>query len=589
MTSAAILVATWEKLGVRDATISPGSRSTPLALALSESDAITVHVLLDERSSGFFALGLSKISLRPTVVVTTSGTAATELRPAVTEAALSSIPLIVCTSDRPFELHGVGAPQTVDQELLFRDVVLRCFLLESPSPHNVAAWSSVGSQSFAAAMHLPGGRGPVHVNVPFREPLFDGPVSRESVASIAVSQMHSVRGTEDLERLEKILSVGPRGLVMVGATEEILSADLNRIARSLGWPILCDPRSRLHCDPALTVVHGDLILRSPQYHEQLRPDVILRIGESFSSKVIAQYLTETSSLRGGPTEIVSWAPSGRFYDPEGVASLVSVIDVNGTLAVLADMAESLKKVPSAFLSLWVELDNAVEDFLSREFALSAPLDDPATAFHLLRELDERDLLFVSSSMPIRDVEWFGSKASRRPLVVANRGANGIDGVVSSYFGARRAWENLASDALSVLLLGDLAYLYDIGSLGFGEGRRGRGLIVVNDNDGGGIFSFLPQRSVVSTSRFEQVFGTPHGQDLEAITRGFGYEVTTVSTAAELSREVEIARRGETTRVVLQRSSRDGNVIRHEALYDRVRGVVTEAFATAHRNRVDSST
>ncbi len=579
MTCATILVSSWEKLGVVDATISPGSRSTPLALALAASKSITVHLVLDERSSGFFALGLSKISLRPTVVLTTSGTAATELRPAVTEAALSSVPLIVCTSDRPFDLHGIGAPQTVDQELLFRDVVLRCFFAESPSWQNLSAWSAIASQSYGCSMHLPGGRGPVHLNLPFREPLFDGAADERLVAAGRVSALRSFAGVEEKDQLDRLTSYGSRGLFMVGATDDEIGEELYSVARALGWPIVYDPRARLYLEPELSVVHADLILRSPEVFELVRPDVVVRIGESFSSKVVGQYLSAISVLKGGETEIVTWAPHGRFYDPEGVSSHVSIVDVNATLRAWNSRIGNEARPNSSFAALWVALDDAVDKHLERVLSSSTPLDDPSTAYQLVRELHEHDLLFVSSSMPIRDVEWFSPKLRERPRVVANRGANGIDGVVSSYFGARHSWSQRYPDSLSVLLLGDLAYLYDIGALGFGGLADRRGLIVVNDNDGGGIFSFLPQRSLVPVERFEQVFGTPHGRDLASITQGFGVDVEVVTTVEELANQVRLARSGEVTRVVVQRSGRDANVIRHEELYNQVHDIVSQLIST----------
>jgi 2-succinyl-5-enolpyruvyl-6-hydroxy-3-cyclohexene-1-carboxylate synthase len=482
-TFCATLVDEWARAGVTDAVIAPGSRSTPLALALAASP-LQVHVVLDERSAGFFALGLGSATGRPAVVVTTSGTAAVELHPAVVEADLARVPMLVCTADRPPELHRVGAAQTVEQRLLFAESARWVF--EPGVPDEASQWSW---RSLAARAVLEARTGPVHLNLAFRDPLL-GDAAEPRPGRPDGSPWHQADPAPPTPATGEDVRLpdGVRGVIVAGGGSPPCE-DVHALADRLGWPVLADPRSRCRVPAPATVAAADAILRAATFE----PEFVLRLGGPWASKVVNQWL---ASL-GAPQWLVD--PAGAWPDPDRTAA-----------RVLSALPQPGEPAPPDWLSAWREAEAAAQEAID-----AAAQGEPALARSLVAGLPDGAALVVSSSMPVRDVEWYS--APRHGIrVFANRGANGIDGVLSTALGVA------ASGVKTVVLLGDLAFLHDVGALALLARRPDLDVeVVVVDNDGGGIFSFLPQARVVEPERFEQLFGTPHGLDLEAVADGFG--------------------------------------------------------------------
>ena len=535
-TFCATLVDEWVRCGLTDAMVCPGSRSTPLALALAADDRLSVHVHHDERSGSFAALGLAVTSDRPVVVLTTSGTAVVQLHAAVVEADLAGVPLIVCSADRPPELRDVAAPQTVDQTHLFGRSV-RFFsdpgVADATQAHT---WRSVASRAWAeATAEWPG---PVQLNLPFREPLVGQPGALPPTRGDG--PWHSrLRSARTAPVLDPALT-SARGVVVAGRSTPDPDAVV-ALADRLGWPLLADPTSG--CAGATSIDAFDALLRTP-FADRVLPDVVLRTGGPPASKVLAQWLDRAAA------EEVVVAPSGFWPDPGRRAAVV--LDAVPTVD---DAHERVVEWSEAWNAAAKAASEAIDDVLA-----DAPLSEPAVARQLTRSQPPGSILVASSSMPIRDVEWFG--VGRRDLrVISNRGANGIDGVVSTAVGAA------LTGAKTTLLIGDVAFLHDSNGL-LGLPDRDVDLtIVVLDNDGGGIFSFLPQRTALEAERFERLFGTPHDLDLVDVARGFGVDASAVDAPEGLDWKPGV-------RVLVVRTDRDENVALHARLGDAVSSAVT---------------
>ena len=534
-TFCATLVDEWARCGLTDAVVAPGSRSTPLTVALARDDRVRVHVQVDERAAGFMALGLGVATGRPAPVVTTSGTAAVELHPAVVEADLAGVPLLACTTDRPPELHGVGAPQTVEQAGLYGRAVRAAVEPGVPRGETAWAWRSLAARAVLDATGIR--PGPVHLNLAFSEPLLAEPgalpLGRDGGAPW--HQMAPVPPPRNV--LEELR--GRRGVIVAGRGSE--PAVVRPLAEAYGWPVLADPLGGCRTAGPTTIAAFDLLARTPGWADSHRPEAVVRIGAPPASKALVAWLCDV------PIHVVV-DPAGAFADPDRLATHL----VAGFLA-----GDNQAPAPSAWLAAWREADDAVQAVLDDE--LSGALDDPTVARTVLGALPDGSDLVVASSMPVRDVEWFGGTTGGR--VLANRGANGIDGVVSTAVGVALAGRP------TVALVGDLAFLHDTNAL-LGAAVRDLSLtVVVVDNDGGAIFSFLPQASAMEPGEFERLFGTPHGLDLVAVAAAHGVDAAPVESVADLAAVVASPERGIRVRVV--RTDRQANVAVHQRLYDRV--------------------
>ncbi len=495
-TFCAVIVDEWVQQGIRHAIIAPGSRSTPLALALTNRSEIRIEVFHDERSAAFAALGVGLATGQPAILLCTSGTAAAHFHAAVIESSLSHVPMLVVTADRPPELKDVGAPQTIDQTKLYGDAV-RWF--HDPGVADIAAsgsWRSLARQSFASTVGV--NPGSVHLNLPFREPLTGKAIDLSSERLTRTQILGSI-GLSDSEFQQAVaLFENQKGIIIAGRGCGDASA-ISELAVSLGWPVLADSRSGCQGIPE-SVVHFDSLIRCHAFVEHHVPEVVLRIGESPSSKVLSQYVTKSGALQ------VHVSAFENTFDADSQVSMHISSDPN----TFCRGIPRLIKVASDpnHLSQWVSADQKARAIIAKEFASSKKaLSAPQVAFVSRASLSTGDNLFVSSSMPVRDLEWFGGDCSLLQ-VFSNRGANGIDGVIASAIGVA-----IATRQKTLVLLGDVAFLHDSSSLTALADRDVDLKIVVTDNDGGGIFHYLPQAEIVSEQVFEKLFGTPHQTDL----------------------------------------------------------------------------
>ncbi|MSO79097.1 MAG: 2-succinyl-5-enolpyruvyl-6-hydroxy-3-cyclohexene-1-carboxylic-acid synthase [Acidimicrobiia bacterium] len=540
------------RAGVTDACVAPGSRSTPLALALAHDERIRVHVHLDERSAAFFALGTARMSGRPAAVLTTSGTAASNLHPAVLEAHHGRVPLLVLTADRPPELRDTGAGQTVDQQGLFGRA-LRWEADPGPPEDRADAgahWRSVAARAVAHTLGPPAG--PVHINLPFREPLV--PTGAELVPAPGRSDgrpwtdvVVPERQPDDamVERVAAAVRANAKGVLLAGWGARVTPATGVRFAAAAGWPVFADPISGLRTgDHAVSTY--DALLRIDGVGASRRPDLALRIGAPHTSKAATHWLA---------FEVRQWMidPDGAWLDPRRAAEASFACDAELLLSGVADVLGPAP-LSSAWLDEWMDVEararRALDDLLD---GWADPFEG-RVARDLVAGLPDGANLAVASSMPVRDVESFAAPRDGLRLL-ANRGVNGIDGFTSTVLGAAAM-----TDGLTVALLGDLCFLHDSNGL-LGAANRGiDATLVVVDNDGGGIFSFLPQAD--DRENFETLFGTPHGIDLAAVAAVHGVPCVTVEKANALLPAVEDAIGNGGVRMVLVRTDRAENVARH---------------------------
>ena len=537
-TFCATLVDQWARMGLRTAIVAPGSRSTPMALALAARADVSLQVAHDERSAAFIALGIGLATRVPAVLLCTSGTAATHFHAAVVEADLSGVPLLALTADRPPELQGIGAPQTINQVRLYGDVV-RCYADPGVADEDAApTWRDLASQWWLRAA----GRdpGPVHVNLPFREPLVG--VARELPPTIADHNNEPAKSPREGELAAvAAMLTARRGLIVAGAGIDD-PATVELLATALHWPILADPRSGCRHQP-----HGvscfDAMLRGTKFSQTHMPEVVLHLGEAPASKVLGEWLQASGAVHAHVHA------HRRTIDPWRIVTRRIHSQPSNVCASLAQLVSPTSD--STWLSDWRNAEDVGQRAISDELS-SDVLSEPLVA-RILSDVSSQ--LVVASSMPIRDIEWFGRPGSSTK-VHANRGANGIDGVIATAIGVA-----VGSGQRTVVMLGDVAFCHDQSSLTALAARQLPLTLVVIDNDGGGIFSFLPQAATLPEERFEQLLGTPHGTDIVAVARAHGLGARTATTVAELLAGLN----DDSVSVVRVPSDRAENVVEHERL------------------------
>ncbi len=514
-TFCATLFDEFARAGLTHVVVCPGSRSTPLALAAAAS-GLEVQVRLDERSAGFFALGIARVTHRPVVIVVTSGTAVAELSAAVVEASLDRVPLIVLSADRPIELHQRGAAQTINQAGIFSAHARFSIDIQAPGAMTHMQWRPMASRLVLESLGGAESAGVAHANLGFTEPLVaapgDLPVGRSDGGPwLRRSRIGSERrGLQDLR---------PRRVVVLGGGIDDEVA-VEQLVTTSPVPVLADPRSgaRRVSAPNL-ITAADAIVRSAEALTTYRPDQIVIVGAPAASKELALWM-ESCATQG--TSLLTLGPDGPRRFP------LSASVEHRTVASLADAAYALSMEPTpgddAFVQLWRDAEHKVRASLA-DFLSSQTWSEMSVVASVAKASTRDEVLVASSSMPIRDLEFFGGLCAAR--VVSNRGANGIDGVVSTALGVA------ASKRSTTCVIGDLAFLYDVSALVDGV-TDGDGLrIVVLDNRGGGIFSFLPQRREVNGDRFEQLFGTPPHVDPLAVAHGFGITANEIRDLREL--------------------------------------------------------
>ncbi|MCU1454333.1 MAG: 2-succinyl-5-enolpyruvyl-6-hydroxy-3-cyclohexene-carboxylate synthase, partial [Acidimicrobiales bacterium] len=402
-TFCATLADEWVRAGVTDVVVAPGSRSTPLALAVAAEPGLTVHVHHDERSAGFMALGVGLASGRPAVVVTTSGTAAVELHPAVVEAHQAGVPLILATADRPPELRDVGAPQTVDQTRLFGNAVRWFAEPGVPDVAQSATWRSLAARAVAEATAGPAGPGPVHLNLAFRDPLV-GPAGALPPGRVDGSAWHTVGGSRvaldrrGAARLSDLLDVD-RGVIVAGAGAGDPDAVLD-LARATGWPVLADPRSGCRLVDERVVGAADALLRHERFAAAHRPDAVLRLGRLPASKVLGAWLAACE----GPQVVVTG--DGAWIDPDRTAA--HVLHADPTAACTALARTIARPGDRGWAASWAAAEARAQAAFDEVLARHAEPTEPGVARTLLAALPEGTTVVVSSSMPVRDLEWYGA-------------------------------------------------------------------------------------------------------------------------------------------------------------------------------------
>ena len=522
---ARVLVDELVRGGVTEAVLSPGSRSAPLAFALHDADRagrLRLHVRIDERSAAFLALGLAKASGRPVPVVTTSGTATANLHPAVLEASYAHVPLLLLTADRPPELRGTGANQSVDQIKLYGDAVRLFIEVGAPDARagQDASWRSMACRALAAAEGFGGDPGPVHLNLAFREPLVPdleegGPDRGGRPTGLPWTARVTARPVTVMDDLPA------RTLVVLGdATAELTAAAL-RIAEARGWPVVAEPSAGAGAGTTL-VAAAELVLGVAGFVAAHRPDRVLVVGRPTLSRAVGQLVA------GSPCDVV--AVGGTWSDPARQANRVLPgVPVASPGVPVAGPAGGAAPDP-AWLAGWQGAGAAARAAVDAVLDDLPGLPEPVVAAEVLRAAT--GLLVVGSSKPVRDLFLAGARPGVR--VLANRGAAGIDGTVSTAIGAA-----LADGRPAFALLGDLTFLHDANGLIIGpdEPRPDLVVVVVN-NDGGAIFGLLEQGAPGYEQAFERVFGTPHGVDLQALCAATGTAYTLVGTREELRASLE---------------------------------------------------
>jgi 2-succinyl-5-enolpyruvyl-6-hydroxy-3-cyclohexene-1-carboxylate synthase len=542
------------RCGMRAACTAPGSRSTPLVLSLVRDERLRCYSHLDERVAGFFAVGLAKASGLPVAVACTSGTAAVELAPAVYEAREARVPLVVLTADRPPELRDVGAGQTIDQLKLYGDAA-KWFVevgTHEATPARLRWIRTLACRAFWTA--TTGRCGPVHLNLPLREPLvLDEGETLPPDDSGRPGGRPWVVHAQAAAQPAQVTFGGARGVIVAGRDERhpALPAALARAAERCGYPLLADPLSGARRGGA-AVAHYDALLRDEAFAAAHAPDFVLRVGDLPTSKPLRQWLAgqaDAAQVRLDPEE--GW------QDPDGVVETMLVADPVATLDALDASADP------AWLRSWRLADEAAARAIAA--TLGDALSEPLVAAQLGADLPATATCFVASSMPVRDVETFWPARDAPPRALSHRGANGIDGTVSGALGAAAGGAGPV-----VLLIGDVALAYDLGALAAGP-RLGLSLtIVLLNNDGGGIFSFLP----VARERdaFEEHVATPHGLDFARAAALYGCAYTRADDPAALRTALDAA--GDGVALIEVRTDRDENV----ALHRRVWAAVADALA-----------
>jgi 2-succinyl-5-enolpyruvyl-6-hydroxy-3-cyclohexene-1-carboxylate synthase len=537
------------RCGMRHACTSPGSRCTPIVLSLVREPRIRCFSHIDERCAGFFALGAAKASGRPVAITCTSGTAAANLAPAVIEAHQSGVPLIVLTADRPPELREVGAGQTIDQLKLYGDAVKWFFEVgvHDATVERVRWMRTLACRAYWTALRER--PGPVHLNFPLREPLvIEGPLPEDPAPGRG-------NGEPWVGRLPAVRTAAsgpgahPSGRIAVvagGGTKDPL--ELASFCAQKRIPLLADPLSGARRGPA-AVAHYDLILRDPGFVESHRPQFVIRTGELPTSKPLRAWLAGLDIAQ------IAVDPDGIWQDPDAVVGMRI-----GALPLPADFAP----LDAGWLASWREADEVADDAVAG--ALADELSEPLAARELARALPAEATLYLASSMPIRDAESFVPARADTPRVLSNRGANGIDGTVSSAFGA-----SAVSEGPVVLLAGDVALVHDIGGL-LAARRLGLKLtIVVLNNDGGGIFHFLPVAG--EGQAFVEHVATPHGLDFSQAAALYGCAYEHPATIAELSTALERALATADTTIIELRTDRERNLALHRQVAEAVRAVL----------------
>ncbi|WP_129676478.1 2-succinyl-5-enolpyruvyl-6-hydroxy-3-cyclohexene-1-carboxylic-acid synthase [Candidatus Chloroploca sp. Khr17] len=595
--------------GVRDIVICPGSRSTPLALAAARHPQAQIWMHLDERSAGFFALGLARQRGQPAALLCTSGTAAANFLPAVAEADLARVPLIVLTADRPPELRDNGAPQTIDQVRLFGSRTRWATDLPTPdaSPGLRRYLQSTVARSIATSLAAPAG--PVHLNLPFREPLVP---DRELLADLFAGQatgsgaplgpaqaaflpprffpedaagsaeqpsrwatVQARVGARQLDEatvttLASRLATTERGLILCGPEcAPGLAPVVTRLAARLGYPVLADPLSGVRCgrhDRTMVLAGYDAFVRDEAFAARFAPELVLRFGAMPTAKPVLQFLQRHATAH----QIVIDEGAG-WREPTSLAATHLACD---SVTLCQTLTERLgheatdAAATQPWAAAWRSAEAVTQRVLGEALRQRAAINEPGIFAALAELLPDGATLFVGNSMPVRDCDTFFPAVEREIAILGNRGANGIDGLVSTALGMAAAGAKPL-----VLVLGDISLYHDANGLLAAKLHQLDATIILINNDGGGIFSFLPQTS--ETDRFELLFGTPHGLNFAPLAAIYGAQYTLAEDWEGFRRAVRTGISGRGLHLIEVRTDRNQNVADHRVLWPEVGAALEE--------------
>ena len=532
--------------GVEFACVSPGSRSAPMAMALQRHPRIKVIVHIDERCGSFFAVGVGKATGKPALVLTTSGTAAAELHAAVVEAAYSRTPLIVVTADRPPELQGVGANQAIDQQHLFGRAVRWFFDPGVPVelPNAARVWRRLAARAVAEAA-----TGPVHLNLPFREPLVPPPGQipvAEPAPPQSVTEGRVLPNQVQVASLASALQRAQRPLVVAGEMRD--GARLAPALQRLNVPLIAEPTSQLRRSDAGAVVESYEALLRAGWSLQHGPDLVIRLGATPTSRVLNRWLAAAAA----PTFLID--PEHSWRDQDHVATGVMACDPQPLLEALTAVDRP------AWREQWLSAGKRATAAIAATL-VSTPLHEGHIVRALSARLPDPSQVFIGSSMPIRAADSFWPLSRPQQRFFGNRGASGIDGLVSSGLGVATARDNVPT----VLLLGDLSLYHDMNGLWALQRHGIKATLVVCDNNGGGVFNFLPQAE--HQDLFEDIFATPLGLDLSQVARLYGLVYSPVSDRSGLEPAIADAIAAPTPTMVVARFKREDSVNGHRLCWE----------------------
>ncbi len=568
------------RCGVTDVVLSPGSRSAGLAIALAEAESrgeLRLHVRIDERVAGYLAVGLAKITGVPAAVVTTSGTAAVNVYPAVVEADYSGVPMLVLTADRPQRLRDIGANQTIRQASLYSAHVRGSIDMAPAADRTgeVRYWRSTIARSIAVATDAMR-PGPVHINMAFDEPLVPDEGADIAWIEPLVGRVEQRPWTADarlvagmstplddiLSTLDEQAVVPARGLIIVGDHDAEDAVDLiDDLADAVGWPVIGEPSANVgSCATALS--HGALVLADATFVHAHAPEIVITVGRIGLSRALIRAVAEA------PLHIAV-DTSGLWSDPTRSADLV---------VTSVPLPPEEMEADEQWLAEWQRADLLASAAV--EIALAGH-GEVLTGAHVARiaaaSVVEQGMLFVGPSWPVRHVLNFAATSCRDAVVLGNRGTSGIDGCISSAWGAALALQANGGGG-AIALVGDTTFIYDSNALSVpAEELRPDLVIVVADNSGGGIFSTLEQGAERFASVFERVFGVDPQTDVVALAEAFGVEVHPCTSGADLDRAIASAQEAGGVHVVVAQTCSRGQ---EAQILRSVQQAVGEALATA---------
>jgi 2-succinyl-5-enolpyruvyl-6-hydroxy-3-cyclohexene-1-carboxylate synthase len=566
------------RCGLKHVCICPGSRSSPLAISFARNLQIKKWVHLDERSASFFALGMAKTTHQPVALICSSGTATANFFPAIVEAHYSSVPLLILTADRPPELQGWGALQTIDQTRMYGSHVKWSASMPVPEafPALLAFVRSTAARAVITAVENPAG--PVHINFPFREPLepvdvpSDFPDAEADLASPAycgrpaqqpylkVSDSANGLSTKNIRKLAGELKRNEKGLIICGPESGADLADsVAALSQKLGFPVLADCLSGIRCGPhdrRNIIDCYDAFISDKTLAKALAPEVVIRLGALPVSKPLVQYLELHPAARH---ILIDGGPGWR--DPLHISCESWRVEPSWLCNELAQNLGT-NSAPTPWQSLWMSLAAETRNTLNSQLNQEKGLFEGKVFTELSRLLPENSLVFSGNSMPVRDLDTFFQSTPKSLRFMANRGASGIDGVVSSALGAGSVF-----DGRLVLVLGDISFYHDMNGLLAARNFGLSATIIVINNNGGGIFSFLPQSAYPDV--FETYFGTPHGLTFQSAAQlyGLGYCLAEDWPSFEKAVTASFANKG--TTVIEVPGDRAVNVQLHQQIRDSV--------------------